>query len=360
MKKMLKSFAAFVFVAVMALLIFGQPAKATETENITVYVSVEKFSLGQGYLIEPTKMTVAKESLASDVVIKLLEENGYGYEVDTSWGYQLTYIKDADNGTIDIPQIIQTMAEDPWCGAAPTNETAKANGNATYPDLGNYSYTSAAGWTYYVNNESPYVSMNEYTLQDGDVMRIRFTIHGYGSDMGGSWDGCLTLPNLDSVTKSLAEYNADKANCDLNKTYKSAYAKTVKAVTDMDNTEETITAAAQNLPTEKQITTWAKKVKNNTPKKATLKTVKNSTSTRVRLTWKKASKVTGYEIYYKVTGSKASYKKLKTITKASTTSYKTKKLKKNKTYSFKIRAYKTVSGNKIYGKFSSVKKLKVK
>ena len=360
MKKMFKSFAAFVFVAVMALMIFGQPAKAAETENITVYVSVEKFSLGQGYLIEPTKMTVEKDALASDVVAELLKANGYEYEVDTSWGYQLTYIKGADNGTIDIPQIIQSMAADSWSGtAAPTNETAKENGNATYPDLGNYSYTSAAGWTYYVNNESPIVPMNEYKLQDGDVMRIRFTIHGYGADMGGSWDGCLTLPNLDSVTKSLAEYNADKANCDLNKTYKNAYTKTVKAVTNMDKTEKAITTAAKNLPTENQITKWAKKVKNNTPKKATLVSAKNAGNKKVKLTWKKVKGATGYEIVYKVKGSKAAFKTLKTVKNVNKLTFTTKKLAK-KTYTFKIRAYKTVDGNKLYGAYSKIKYRTVK
>lgn len=360
MKKTLKIFASFAFVCAMALLLTVQPAKAAEND-ITVYATVEKFSLGQGYLIEPTKMTVDKDAFASDVVVKLLEANGYEYEVDTSWGYQLTYIKNADSGAVDIPACIQGMAADSWSGTpAPTTESAKAAGNASAPDLGNYSYTSAAGWTFYVNNESPIVPMNEYKLQDGDVLRLRFTIHGYGADMGGTWDGCLSLPNLDTLIKKMANYNVNKTANEMNATYKKAYSEAVKAATDMDNTQDSMDKAASKLPSAKKLNTWAKTVKKNTPKKATLKSVKNTTSTKVKLAWKKVSKVSGYEVYYKVKGSKAEYKKLKTIKKASTVSMTSKKLKKNKTYSFKIRAYKTVSGNKIYGKFSKVKNLKVK
>lgn len=77
-------------------------------------------------------------------------------------------------------------------------------------------------------------------------------------------------------------------------------------------------------------------------------------SKRVKLSWKKASGVTGYEIY-RATKKNGKYKKVKSIGKAAANNYTDKKLKAKKTYYYKIRAYKTVSGKKVYGAFSGVK-----
>ena len=52
------------------------------------------------------------------------------------------------------------------------------------------------------------------------------------------------------------------------------------------------------------------------------------------------------------------YKKLATITNGRKWNHK--KLKKGKTYYYKVRAYKVVSGKKVYGKFSTIKKIKFK
>ena len=46
--------------------------------------------------------------------------------------------------------------------------------------------------------------------------------------------------------------------------------------------------------------------------------------------------------------------------KAGKVIYVNKKLKKGKTYYYKVRAYKVVSGKKVYGKFSTIKKIKIK
>lgn len=57
---------------------------------------------------------------------------------------------------------------------------------------------------------------------------------------------------------------------------------------------------------------------------------------------------------------KISKKKLKTVNKnVSTQSYTTlKKLQKKKTYYIRVRAYTQISGKKIYGQWSPVKKVK--
>ena len=66
---------------------------------------------------------------------------------------------------------------------------------------------------------------------------------------------------------------------------------------------------------------------------------------------------TGYQIQYAKNKKFTKEKKNKTTKK---TKYAIKKLTKKKTYYFRVRAYKIVSGDKKFGKWSAVKKLKIK
>lgn len=92
------------------------------------------------------------------------------------------------------------------------------------------------------------------------------------------------------------------------------------------------------------------------PGQVTLRSVKRSSNTKVTIKWKKVSGASGYKIYYsRKKGS--GYKLLKTVKKGSTTSAKVS-VKKGKKYYYKVRAYRTVSKNPVYGKYSSVKSCK--
>lgn len=84
-------------------------------------------------------------------------------------------------------------------------------------------------------------------------------------------------------------------------------------------------------------------------------TLKAGTKTAT-VSWKKVSGATGYEVY-RATSKKGEYKRVKTTT---STSYKNTKLTKNKTYYYKVRAYRVVSGKKVYSSYSSVQSVKIK
>lgn len=96
-----------------------------------------------------------------------------------------------------------------------------------------------------------------------------------------------------------------------------------------------------------------------TPLKKTTVKLKKSGKKNVAVSWKKISNATGYQIY-KATKKNGKYSKVKTIKKSKTTKWTDKKNKKGKTYYYKVRAYKTVDGKKVYGAYSSVKKIKIK
>lgn len=320
-----------------------------------VYASVEKFTVGQGYLIEPT-------------------------EVSFEAGETYADIDHADSGVLNIPQCISNMSED-----APTNDKHKSNPYKDTQGLGEFSYSNYSGWYYFVNNENPGLGMGGVKASDGDVVRYQFTLYGLGADLGDKPNDqtggikALELPNKDSVTKNLALMRQilakdDKADPE------GIYKNVLKIVTNMDSTKEQFAQAEQRVsawlaeyPQKKAERDRAEKEKAErekaakeaalqkkyTPAKTTLRSIKNAGKNKVRLTWKKVSKATGYEIY-RSTKKKGTYKKIKTISKNKTVSFVTKLPKKKGTCYFKVRTYRKAEGKVYYGKDSAVKSKKVK
>ena len=88
--------------------------------------------------------------------------------------------------------------------------------------------------------------------------------------------------------------------------------------------------------------------------KVVLKKVKNRKGKKILVQWKKLKKAKGYQVQY---AANKKFKKTSKLTKAN--KYVSKKLKK-KTYYVRVRAYQMVNGKKVYGKWSAVKKVKVK
>ena len=103
-------------------------------------------------------------------------------------------------------------------------------------------------------------------------------------------------------------------------------------------------------------TLYAKWTKVNVAK-VSITSAKNSKSKQILLKYKKISGIKGYEISY---STDKKFKKAVTRKNTTKTSYTISKLKKGKTYYVRIRAYKVDStGKKVYGKYTSVKKVKI-
>ena len=78
-----------------------------------------------------------------------------------------------------------------------------------------------------------------------------------------------------------------------------------------------------------------------------------------KLTWKKVTGATGYQVYRSRKKS-SGFKRIATFKKNTTVRYTNKKCRKGRTYYYKIRAYRTVNGKTVYGKFTTVKSVKIK
>ncbi len=119
-------------------------------------------------------------------------------------------------------------------------------------------------------------------------------------------------------------------------------------------TQPTVPTPTQ--PTQTTTTPTATKI--TKPKKVTVKKVKGYKKA-LEVSYAKVSGASGYQI--QVATDKKFKKNKKTVTaKKSKTKVKINKLKSKKKYYVRIRAYKTVSGKKVYGAWSKVKTVKTK
>lgn len=84
----------------------------------------------------------------------------------------------------------------------------------------------------------------------------------------------------------------------------------------------------------------------------------NQKGRKVKVSWKKAVGISGYEIQYAKNKSFTKGRKIINA-KSSAKTYTIKKLKKKQTYYIRVRAYKTISGKKVYGTWSNKKSIKV-
>ena len=82
-------------------------------------------------------------------------------------------------------------------------------------------------------------------------------------------------------------------------------------------------------------------------------------SRKATVKWSRVSGASGYQVVRSLKKS-SGFRTAKTVTSGSRTYYVNKKLKKGKTYYFKVRAYRKVSGKKIYGSYSTVKAVRVR
>ena len=218
---------------------------AEEPEQAYVTVAIEKFTIGQGYLVEPVLVEITEGESTAQILDRVLGENGLRYDntgsVDSS--FYLSWILDeAGSLTAEFPEVSLQHAEEQ--GITITNPRRRAT-------LGEFDYTNQSGWMYTLNNDMPNVGMSDTEPKDGDVIRIRFTAMKGDLCSGNGYVDDPFVPDVngDSITKLLAEFNGreDKEELLEYANVQKAYEGAVAAISDITCEQTAVDAAEQAL-----------------------------------------------------------------------------------------------------------------
>jgi hypothetical protein len=226
-----------------------QASSSTDKETGTATISIEKFTLGQGYIVEPTQVTFNKGDTAADVTKELLGASGYQSNTNSQYGFYLSDIYDPDRGDLDIPAFITDALS-----------AADVDLNTTDIDpawLGEFDYTYTSGWMITVDNEFIPVSSGSWELEDGDVIRWQFTLYGLGADVGnsspdseyGGQDSLIPDTDKDALTLRVAEINGMSNKTSLLKagSNQEAYDNAVAVLENLESTQDEIDEALDKL-----------------------------------------------------------------------------------------------------------------
>lgn len=150
-----------------------------ENGDITVTVSVEATTVGLGYLVAPTEVTVPGGTDAWTVVQQVLTENGYTVSVSGSYLSAIQRSGICSGFFIDSELMELIMADgmdEDGAGLDPQPFSMDS--------LGEFDFYRWSGWMYSYNGSYPGYGMNVCKPQDGSVIRVRYTL-AMGKDIGG-------------------------------------------------------------------------------------------------------------------------------------------------------------------------------
>ena len=219
--------------------------KKLEEEANTGYViiSVERFTIGQGFIHEPVKVPFEKGDNAATLLKKVIgAENFVGEDS------YLRAIEGADLGVdkVVVPDYIAEISNNQV-----TTETARNNGNDGDDALGEFDYSFMSGWMYHVNGESVNYGISSYKPVNGDVLRFQFTMYGYGTDLTGtSWGNpnpVITISNKDNLVAKMADVNENRDRWMAVPAVKAVYDEAVKAMENVITPKAEIDAITERL-----------------------------------------------------------------------------------------------------------------
>ncbi|WP_148568684.1 DUF4430 domain-containing protein, partial [Acetobacterium bakii] len=206
----------------------------------SITIDVERFTIGQGFYVEPVTLPIKEGETARQAIEELLGAENLIGEV----GY-LRAVTGADTGTAAIPDYIVSELKG--------DDSTKANAYSqkySGTTLGEFDYSKYSGWYFLVNNQAPNVGMDAYTLKNGDVMRLAFTYWGYGSDLTGLEYGTnkvlVSIANKDSLLKAIAAVSGNSAYLQ-DAAIKTAYDAARTTVQDMTASQKATSDAATAL-----------------------------------------------------------------------------------------------------------------
>lgn len=212
-----------------------------------VTISVEKFTLGRGYLVEPTVVPFEEGDSVADVTMALLGDGNY-VSGGSMASFYLRSIKDEDRAAPEIPRyILKTVAKE-----GKTEAELLKEGRRTIDWLGEFDYYYMSGWMISSNDYFINVSTGAYPVEDGDVIRWQYTLYGYGSDLGAilmTSNPIIKAANKDALTAEIARINTneDKSEMLRDGTFLRYYENAMFILETMTSTQEQVDMALANL-----------------------------------------------------------------------------------------------------------------
>ena len=249
-KKMLRQMSVFLlmFVMVIGVMTVTVNANAEKTPLGHVVVSVEKFSIGQGYMAEPMIVPFYEDTNGAGLIMQVLEANGLeaSYTGKIESGFYLSSIKDTNGDrTAIFNNTIKKVMEDD--GVTPDNPRESDN-------LGEFDYTFASGWLYTMDNVRAGYGLSDLTpqngLTDGSVLRLQFSAYGYGADLGidnGGYGEYLPVVDRDELTALIAQTKSNWEVLSGNQQVMAAYEKAVEVISNTENDSNVTQKAAETL-----------------------------------------------------------------------------------------------------------------
>lgn len=244
MKKLLS---LFLVLAVVFSTVATFSAEEEKAFDGYIYMTVERNTLGQGFIQEPIKVGYYEGDSLADITERMLGDRST-FTGDIS-NYYLEGIKDGGQpenwSKDDIPSDIK-------------NALGKDVEGRTKDDvLQAFDYTSYSGWMFTVDNKGidvgaggvSYADKADTThYTDGSVVRLQYTLYGYGEDVGISW-GMMSFDTTNKFAdrSDLISYVADINEENAQSEYGTAYTDAVKLLNTWNVTEEEINSAIKAL-----------------------------------------------------------------------------------------------------------------
>lgn len=138
-------------------------------EMITVFMTFEGYTLGHGFYIEPTPVTVPAGATLSEATYSLLRERGHTFSGTPGASFFLDHISGFNRGFMNPPEFIPIELEDD------TDEGGT---------LGSFMFSPFSGWMFTLNHWLADVGGDDITLSKDDVIRWQFSVYGLGEDLG--------------------------------------------------------------------------------------------------------------------------------------------------------------------------------
>ncbi|MDR1754444.1 MAG: hypothetical protein LBR74_06000 [Eubacterium sp.] len=175
---------------------------AASAPSSSVIVAVEAFTVAGGFILYPTEVQISLGDTGASIIEKALGAN----KINKGNGF-------------DSPEISSVaFADTDYCSVESEIGFYLDDLNVEYNDavttagwIANDDFTEGSAWTFVLNNKRSTTSLDNYVPQNGDVMRISFSIYNNGADLAID-STIFSSTNRDSLYKYFAALDESDYN----------------------------------------------------------------------------------------------------------------------------------------------------